>query len=76
MYQSPSIYVELARQRHQDFLAEARRERLAAQTRRDADRGARFRSVDRAFAGIVAAVTRLMPHGRPAATQVRLSTTD
>jgi hypothetical protein len=69
------MYAELARQRHQEILAEAKRNQLVRQARRDGDGGTWLRGVGSALAAVIAAVTTLSSRPRPAPTQSGLSPT-
>jgi hypothetical protein len=73
MYASPSIHLELAKQRHLDMLAEARRYNVSKEVGEvgDVDGPQRLRAVKGVFAGIlatVASVARPKPASEPAAT--------
>jgi hypothetical protein len=64
MYESPSIHFELARQRHQDVLRAAEKERLLAEVRASEEPTEHLRHVRGVFAGILAAVSGLTPRTR------------
>jgi hypothetical protein len=59
MYPSPSIHLELAKQRHHDVIAEARRYQLPKHLDADLDGSQRLHAVKGVFAGLLAAVTNL-----------------
>jgi hypothetical protein len=66
MYESPSIHFEIARQRHEDVLRAAEKERLLAEARAAAEPTEQLRHVRGVFAGILAAVSGLSPRTRTA----------
>jgi hypothetical protein len=73
MYASPTIHLELAKQRHLDMLAEARRYNVPKEIGEvgDVDGSQRLVAVKGVFAGILASVTsfaRPKPASEPAAT--------
>jgi hypothetical protein len=73
MYASPSIHLELAKQRHREMLADARRYQVPKEVSEvgDVDGSQRLLAVKGVFAGILAAVTnvaRPKTASEPAAT--------
>ena len=64
MYTSPSLHLELAKQRHREMIAEARRYNVPKEVGKvgDVDGSERLLAVKGVFAGILAAVTSF---GRP-----------
>jgi hypothetical protein len=65
MYENPSIHFELAKQRHQDFLREAKKEALVREAVAELEPSDRLKHVRGVFAGIMAAVSGLTPRTRP-----------
>ena len=66
MYEHPSIHLELARQRHEHFLAVAEQQRLAKLARADQDGSERPPAVRSLLAGVLGAFANITSRKRPA----------
>jgi hypothetical protein len=64
MYENPSIHFELARQRQDDMLRQAKKDHLRAELRSQREPADYLGHVRSAFAGILAAVSGLAPKAR------------
>jgi hypothetical protein len=66
MYEHPSIHLELARQRHEHFLAVAEQQRLAKLARAERNGSERLASARGRLAGVLGTLTNVMSKKRPA----------
>lgn len=57
MYESPSIHLELAKQRQQILLADAKHSRVPKHLGGDVDESRRLHAVKSVFAGMIAAIS-------------------
>lgn len=73
MYESPSLHLDIARQRHQQMLADAEQQRLAHALAKE-NGNESLVAVKGVFAGILAAVSSLGQRTRPVPQKPGLNT--
>jgi len=73
MYESPSLHLELAKQRHEIYMTEVRKNQLESQVRAEDEGSDSLRPVRGVFAGILAAVTSVTHRRTPAKQQPGLN---